>query len=397
MKLSIGENIRKYRRDANMTQDALAEKLGVSYQSVSRWENGSTYPDMELLPSIADIFSVTVDTLLGRNDISREKQYLALLAEYEALLKADVPDVDAIILKLRELRRDFANGKHFWQFFTALYQSEKTIWRDPRVLSELRFAAETVLSSTHIDQWSRDTIVHCMALWEDDEHIADFLKENATVQVITKEHLLEARYFARREWEMADIMRQRNLFVQIRDLLGVDWIHREQKRSAADSLWRSRIQLSLLHSLCGKTPDEAHPITGDGSLDLFAPQRVIMGFRHACYLASTGDREGAFIALEDTVSLVEKIAALKDGDLLGCSSPALTIKSKIYIPEDDKNCVFFQFAGDYEMLDYWSFGFISLQTQHRFLSVRRGWEWFDPIRDDERFKAYIARLERLKR
>ena len=86
---------------------------------------------------------------------------------------------------------------------------------------------------------------------------------------------------------------------------------------------------------------------------------------------------------------------LKDGDLLGCSSPALTIKTKIYIPEDDKNCVFFQFAGDYEMLDYWSFGFISLKTQHRFLSNRRGWEWFDPIREDERYKGYVARLEQL--
>lgn len=395
MKLSIGENIRKYRRDANMTQDALAEKLGVSYQSVSRWENGSTYPDMELLPSIADIFSVTVDTLLGRDDICREKQYLALLAGYEELLKADAPDVETIVLKLRELRRDFAKDKHFWQFFTALYHSEKTIWRDSRVLAELRLAAETALSSKHIDKWSRDTIVHCMAIWEDDEHIADFLKENATVQVITKEHLLEARYFARGEWEMADVMRQRNLFVQIRDLLSTDWIHREKKRSAADCLWRSRVQLSLLHSFCDKTPDEAHPITGDGELDFWAPQRVMMGFRHACYLASTGDKEGAFIALEDTVSLVEKIATLKDGDVVGCSSPALTIKSKLYIPEEDDFCVFFQFAGAYEMLDYWSFGFISLKTQHRFLSVRRGWERFDPIRDDEKFEGYIARLKRI--
>ncbi len=395
MKLGIGENIRKYRRDANMTQDALAEKLGVSYQSVSRWENGSTYPDMELLPSIADIFSVTVDTLLGRDDARREEQYLALLADYEALLKMSEVDVDAVVLKLRELRRDFANGKHFWQFFTALYHSGKTIWRDPRVLHELRLATETVLASNHIDKWSKDTIVHCMALWEDDEHIADFLKENATVQVITKEHLLQARYFARKEWEMADIMRQRNLFVQIRDLLDTDWIQREQKRSAADCLWRSRVQLSLLHSICDQTPDEAHPITANGKIDLWTPQRVMMGFRHACYLASTGDKEGAFVALEDTVSLVEKVAALKDGDIIGCSSPAITIKAKIYIPKEDQHCVFFQFAGAYEMLDYWSFGFISLKSPYNILANRRGWEWFDPIREDERYKTYVARLENL--
>ena len=54
MKLNIGQNIRTIRRAADMTQDELAVKLGVAFQTVSRWENGGTYPDMELLPAIAD-------------------------------------------------------------------------------------------------------------------------------------------------------------------------------------------------------------------------------------------------------------------------------------------------------------------------------------------------------
>ena len=61
MKLNIGENIRNYRRNADMTQERLAELLGVSYQSVSRWENGTTYPDLELIPMLAQIFSVTIE------------------------------------------------------------------------------------------------------------------------------------------------------------------------------------------------------------------------------------------------------------------------------------------------------------------------------------------------
>ena len=48
MKLNIGNNIRMLRRAADMTQEELADRLGVTYQSVSRWENGGTYPDMEL-------------------------------------------------------------------------------------------------------------------------------------------------------------------------------------------------------------------------------------------------------------------------------------------------------------------------------------------------------------
>ena len=72
MKLNIGNNIRTLRRAADMTQEELADRLGVTYQSVSRWENGGTYPDMELLPAIADIFGVTVDHLLknGQEDVN---------------------------------------------------------------------------------------------------------------------------------------------------------------------------------------------------------------------------------------------------------------------------------------------------------------------------------------
>ncbi|MBO5125982.1 MAG: helix-turn-helix transcriptional regulator, partial [Clostridia bacterium] len=68
MKLNIGYNIRTLRRAADMTQDELAVKLGVTFQTVSRWENGGSYPDIELLPVLADIFGVTTDHLLG-NDV----------------------------------------------------------------------------------------------------------------------------------------------------------------------------------------------------------------------------------------------------------------------------------------------------------------------------------------
>lgn len=65
MKLSIGENIRNYRKKNDLTQEVLADRLGVTYQSVSRWEKGSTYPDLELLPAISEILGITVDELFG--------------------------------------------------------------------------------------------------------------------------------------------------------------------------------------------------------------------------------------------------------------------------------------------------------------------------------------------
>ena len=73
MKLKIGENVKNFRKSSNITQEELSEMLGVSCQSVSRWELGVCYPDVELLPSIAEIFSISVDTLLG-NDKSEEQK-----------------------------------------------------------------------------------------------------------------------------------------------------------------------------------------------------------------------------------------------------------------------------------------------------------------------------------
>ena len=65
MQLNLGEKIRELRRRDERTQENLADALGVTSQAVSRWEAGGSYPDMELMPSIANYFGVTIDELFG--------------------------------------------------------------------------------------------------------------------------------------------------------------------------------------------------------------------------------------------------------------------------------------------------------------------------------------------
>ena len=76
MKLKIAENIRKLRHDLNLSQEQLAERLGVRFQAVSKWERAETYPDVELLPSIASFFGISVDELLGTNEIEEKEMLL---------------------------------------------------------------------------------------------------------------------------------------------------------------------------------------------------------------------------------------------------------------------------------------------------------------------------------
>ena len=74
MKLYIGEQLKSLRKEKQITQEVLADVLGVSYQSVSRWELGVCYPDMELLPTIANYFGVTIDKLLSNDVDSKEAE-----------------------------------------------------------------------------------------------------------------------------------------------------------------------------------------------------------------------------------------------------------------------------------------------------------------------------------
>ena len=66
MEATLGKRISAYRKQLGMTQEQLAEKLGLTAQAVSKWENDVSCPDITILPKLADIFNVTIDQLLGR-------------------------------------------------------------------------------------------------------------------------------------------------------------------------------------------------------------------------------------------------------------------------------------------------------------------------------------------
>lgn len=65
MKETIGNRIQKFRKEKGMTQEELAEKLGLSSQAVSKWENDASCPDIALLPQLCKLLGVTADELLS--------------------------------------------------------------------------------------------------------------------------------------------------------------------------------------------------------------------------------------------------------------------------------------------------------------------------------------------
>ena len=74
MSIMIGEKIRKYRKEKEISQETLAERLGVTFQAISRWERGEGYPDIAMLPIIAGFFNISVDELLGVSENMQDEE-----------------------------------------------------------------------------------------------------------------------------------------------------------------------------------------------------------------------------------------------------------------------------------------------------------------------------------
>ena len=89
----LGEKIKELRRAKDMTQDELANRLGVTYQTVSKWETGVTSPDLSLIVPIARLFNVTTDELFCYSESADELKRAELQKRYDDTYKTgSIPD-----------------------------------------------------------------------------------------------------------------------------------------------------------------------------------------------------------------------------------------------------------------------------------------------------------------
>lgn len=87
--MQIGEIIRKYRKEKNMTQEEMANRLGVTAPAVNKWESGASMPDILLLAPIARLLGITVDGLLSFEESLTDEEINRLVAEAGKRLKEE--------------------------------------------------------------------------------------------------------------------------------------------------------------------------------------------------------------------------------------------------------------------------------------------------------------------
>lgn len=132
MQIELGKQIRELRRRDGRTQEALAAALGVTSQAVSRWESDGGYPDMEMIPRIANYFGVSIDELFGYHG-DRERKITALLEEADVLLDQNVENdvsLDECLALLRDGLAEFPGEERIMHKLASALSA--TGWRRHR-------------------------------------------------------------------------------------------------------------------------------------------------------------------------------------------------------------------------------------------------------------------------
>ena len=89
MNINLGNKIRQLRKAKNISQEVLAQYLGVSFQSVSKWENDTAMPDVTMIPAIASFFNVSTDELFDYNRMEREQKIMEICREAAEYRQSD--------------------------------------------------------------------------------------------------------------------------------------------------------------------------------------------------------------------------------------------------------------------------------------------------------------------
>ncbi len=98
--MSFGKRLQGYRKEKGLSQEALANQLYVTRQSISQWENDKTMPSVDLLLKISEIFGVTVDELLGRPETESIPQPVS----QEEILRDKRDIIEAMRYELSEVK-----------------------------------------------------------------------------------------------------------------------------------------------------------------------------------------------------------------------------------------------------------------------------------------------------
>lgn len=154
MTIYFGENLKRLRKEKELTQETLADFLGVSFQTISKWERGENYPDITTLPTIASFFNITIEDLLGVDKAKKEQKINEYLDLYELWRLKDTPED---IKKFKNAVKDFPGDYRILVRYMELLRCECD-YKDEKATQELLSIYDNIqkhCTDDSIRMWSK--------------------------------------------------------------------------------------------------------------------------------------------------------------------------------------------------------------------------------------------------
>ncbi len=182
MEFNLNNKLKSLRKNHGNTQEDLARYLGISIQSVSKWECGDGMPDMTLLPRIAIFYGVSTDYLLGVNEIVKNEKTQKFIDQYNKIRYKEtydgLPDVDYGLVSgielLRQAVRELPDNWFFYQLLASdLWHYSKSLSNPEKssVLKEAETLCHLILQSCRENRYRHCAEeVLCLVLNEQGKH-----------------------------------------------------------------------------------------------------------------------------------------------------------------------------------------------------------------------------------
>lgn len=336
MQLDLGTKIRELRRRDGRTQEALAEALGVTSQAVSRWESGGSYPDMELMPSIANYFGVTIDELFGYHN-DRERKIQAIMDQVDALgikTRSDDEWVDECLTILREGLAEFPQNERL--LLTLAETLSEAGWR--RYGERIYYDDEGYMQHDHEKHQKNH-------LWAESVKICEYLVDNAeSSETVTKAIsilVLQYRNIGEYEKGIAYASRMPKMANCRERQLACAADGREEARYIGEfllktaSLFAEQMVYGLMtnrHHFDGDLPIEKikgaisvfHLICDDGNFGKYHGQLVDLYLYLSRIQWERGYHDDAFVSLDEALKHARICEALLDGEEHSYTAPLVS-------------------------------------------------------------------------
>ena len=165
MNVKIGTIIKKLRKEQKVTQEELAAAVGVTPQAISRWEGEGGYPDIELLPEIADFFAVSIDELIGYRKSEREEKLNRIHKELNRL--SEVGTTDERIRFARESLIHFPRDEEIKSHLATCLYYRWSENRDEAARDEAELLLRTLMENSRDSDIRHGAVCTLIAIYKD--------------------------------------------------------------------------------------------------------------------------------------------------------------------------------------------------------------------------------------